>query len=170
MTFSNIVTNRLVIRNLMQSDAPLAFSIWGDIEMGKYLHDPYYKDVEELFNTLKDIEQDPNYAFIAFCKDTQQFIGTCSIYPEDDPKHWDIGYCVHKDFWKHGYGSEMVKALIAFAYDKGARIITAHVAQENQASCALMKSCGFIIDSETSSKKIRTDIVYPTYIFKLTLK
>ena len=167
MAIPNIVTNRLTIRNLKQSDTHSVFSIWGDIDMKKYLHYLYCENEDELFNSLQGIDDYLHYSFVVFLKDTKQFIGTCSIYPKDDINIWDVGYCVHKDFWKNGYGTEMVKALIAFAYDNGATIITAQVEQSNQASCALLKSCGFIIDSKNSSITTNDKKIYPTYIYKL---
>ena len=167
MSVPNILTKRLTIRNLKQSDTHSVFSIWGDIEMKKYLHYLYCENEDELYNSLQGIDDYLHYSFVVFLKDTKQLIGTCSIYPQDDINIWDIGYCVHKDFWKNGYGKEMVKALIAFAYDNGATIITAQVEQSNKASCALLKSCGFIIDSKNSSIKTNDGKIHPTYIYKL---
>ena len=45
-----------------------------------------------------------------------------------DPKHWDLGYCVHKNHWRQGYATEMIKALINFGYENGGRKFTADVA------------------------------------------
>ena len=121
---------------------PLCLSIWLDDEMGRYLSDPPRENASEAcMNFAKYIEKDESwYPFVVFSKKTNEFIGTCSVVPMEDPKHWDLGYCVHKNYWRQGYTTEMIKALMAFGYQKGARKFTADVAQENQASNGVLKS------------------------------
>ena len=172
MIAKDIITERLRIRSLREEDSPLCFSIWLDDEMGKYLSDPPRESASEAYmNFAKGIEEDESwYPFVVFSKETNEFIGTCSLVPMEDPQHWDLGYCVHKKYWRQGYATEMIKALITFGYENGGRKFTADVAQENDGSNGVLKKLGFFIEKEGSFKKSGTDIVYSEYTYRLDLE
>lgn len=167
MISPTITTKRLILRAMTQEDAELAFSIWGDHEGGKYLSDPYYKSAEELKNLFRDIPEWSDYPYLAFEKDTNDYVGTCSVGPEERDDEWGIGYCVAKNKRGQGYATEMARAMIDFAYSCGIYNYTGEVAKENQASCHVMKNCGMSIDHESTFKKCNTDIVYEAYVFKM---
>ena len=59
--------------------------------------------------------------------------------------------------------------MINFARGLGITVITAPVAKENKASNRVMEKCGFVVAGESSFKKSGTDIVYPSFIYKLVL-
>ena len=170
MYTDNIITERLVLKSMTLDDAEIAWSFWGDYEMGKYLCDPYYKDANELRELISDIDQWENeYPFIAYDKNTGDAIATCSIGVEGGPNQWGFGYCVRKDLWGQGYATEIVKALINFAYSLGIRDFQGTVAKENSASRRVMEKCGMHLDHESSFKKNGTDIVYTSCIYKMHL-
>lgn len=171
MTPKLIETERLIMRRLREDDSPLCFSIWLDDEMGKYLSDPpREKADDEYMNFAKGIEFDESwYPFIAVSKDTNDFIGTCSIVPQKDSKQYDLGYSVHRKFWRQGYATEMIKALINFGYSNGVRVFTAKVAQDNVASNAVLKKLGFYVIEEGCFKKQGTDIVYKDFTYRLDM-
>lgn len=172
MLTRDIITERLLIKSMKEEYSSLCFSIWLDEEMGKYLGDPTRENANETYmNFAKDIEKDESwYPFVAFSKDSNEFIGTCSIVPMEDIEHWDLGYCIHKKYWRQGYATEMIKALISFGYAKGGRRFTADVAQENIASNAVIKKLGFTIQKEGSFKKQGTNIIYNNYTYELNLE
>lgn len=172
MTTKDIITNRLIVRSTQEEDGPFCLSIWLDDVMGKYLSDPPLELADEAeLNFAKGIEeQDGWYPFIAISKETGDYIGTCSIVPAEDLRHWDIGYCVHKKFWRQGYATEMIKALIDFGYRNGGRKFTAKVACENTGSNAVLKKLGFYVEKEGTFKKRLTDIVYDEYTYRLDLE
>lgn len=172
MTTEDIITKRLIIRSTREEDGTFCLSIWLDDEMGKYLSDPPRERADEAeLNFARGIEQQEGwYPFIAVSKETGDFIGTCSAVPDDNGKHWDLGYCIHKKYWRQGYATEMIKGLIDFGYRNGGRKFTASVAQENAGSNAVLKKLGFYIEKEGTFKKRQTDIVYDEYIYRLDLE
>lgn len=170
MFTQDIFTDRLVLKSMKQDHASLAWSIWGDFEQGKYLHDPYYETPQVLWELFEDIDTWSDYSFIAFNKSTDEFIGTCSIGPEETDNEWGIGYCVRKEEWGKGYASEMGKALIGFGYSLGIKNFTGTVAEENRASGQVMENCGFKIAKSSSFKKKNTNQVYKSNIYKMTLE
>lgn len=170
MKTSPITTERLTLRSMTQDDAANVWSIWGDAEGGKYLADPYYKSAEELRALFADVDEWPDYSFVAFLKDTDVFIGTCSVGPEGDPGEWGFGYCVALPHWGQGYATEMARALMDFIYQRGVRDFHCTVAIDNVASCRVMEKCGLHVDHESSFKKKGTDLTYRSYIYKAHLE
>ena len=81
----------------------------------------------------------------------------------------DIGYCIHKEYWRNGYATEVVKKLIEWAAQQSYKTITAEVAKDNEASCGLMTKLGFIINEEKSFKKYHMDISYDSYVFEYSI-
>ena len=170
MKTSDIVTERLIIKSMTIDDTAIAWSFWGDHEVGKYLADPYYKDADELRELILDIDDwTGDYPFIAYLKDTGEAAGTCSVGPEGGPNQWGFGYCVRKDLWGQGYATEMARAMIGLAYSLGIRDFQGTVATENTASGRVMEKCGMHLDHESSFRKRGTDIVYPSSIYKMHL-
>ncbi len=165
----NIETERLIFRRMKEEDAELCFSLWLDEEMGKYMADPPRELADEQYlNFAKGIETDESwYPFVVFSKETGEFVGTCSFIPMIDPVRWDLGYAIHKKFWRQGYATEMVSAVINFGLSKGVRRFSAKVAQENAASNALMRKLGFVAIKEGTYRKQHTDIVYDDYTYQL---
>lgn len=172
MTTKDIITDRLVLRSTREEDGPFCLSIWLDDEMGKYLADPpREKADEDELNFAQGIEtQEGWYPFVAVAKETGDLIGTCSAVPSEDLKQWDLGYCVHKKYWRQGYATEMIRALIHFGSGNGGRTFTANVAQENAGSNAVLRKLGFSIEKEGTFRKRHTDIVYAEYTYRLDLE
>ncbi|HIS75462.1 MAG TPA: GNAT family N-acetyltransferase [Candidatus Merdivicinus excrementipullorum] len=172
MTTNSIETERLLIRSIREEDGEFCLSMWLDEEMGKYLSDPPRDKADEAeLNFAQGIEEQEGwYPFVAELKSTGERMATCSLVPSEDGKTWDLGYCVHRDYWRQGFAAEMIAALIEEAYRRGGRSFTAAVAKENAGSNAVLRKLGFSIEKEGSFRKRGTDIVYPEYIYRLDLE
>lgn len=83
---------------------------------------------------------------------------------------WGFGYCLRRDRWGRGFATEIAKALLAFARGRGARAFVAECAQENPASARVMEKCGMVRTSESRFRKSGTDLVYPSYLYRLHLE
>ncbi|MBQ9300850.1 MAG: GNAT family N-acetyltransferase [Clostridia bacterium] len=68
-------------------------------------------------------------------------VGTCCIFPENG--NYDIGYCISKDHWKEGLGTEVIDAIIRWVKTEGGKSIAGEVADINLASIALLHKFGF---------------------------
>ena len=171
MLTSDISTERLVLRSTREEWGPLCTSIWLDEEMGKYLGDPPRdKASEDYLNFAKGIETEEGwYPFTVFSRETGDFVGTCSVVPMEEGKRWDLGYAVHKNYWRQGFCTEMLRALINWGRSSGAVCFTANVAKENDGSNAVMRKLGFRVVAEGSFRKSGTDIVYPEYTYRLDI-
>ena len=171
----NLTGKRITVRSYRKSDIDFVGSIWFDKENGKYLSDPEREYIDEKFQKAVDGLEDTEfgYYFIAEKNDTGEPVGTCSVFPEKDKDGccvYDIGYCVHKDRWRQGLGSEMVSLLLDWIKSQGGTKVTAEAAKDNTASCEMLKKLGFEVIRESSFKKYNMGICFNSYIFGKTLK
>jgi len=166
----NLKTQRLLLRTTRHDDLDAVAALWGDPEGGQYLPDPCYTCGSEIAEILEDDPECPVYYFVALLVGSDEVMGTCSLGLENaESSTYSIGYDVKKDYWGNGYAVEMVHALIDFAREQGMKSITAPVAQANNASKRVMEKCGFFIDGTSSFIKSGTNIVHPTFIYRLNL-
>ncbi|MBB6631838.1 GNAT family N-acetyltransferase [Clostridium algidicarnis] len=172
MMINDLETNRLIIKKTKKEDTEFCLDMWLDDEMGRYLSDPPRDKVGETYLKWREDVESYNgcYYFVAVSKETGNYIGACSTVPSEDQEHWDIGYSVHKKYWRKGYATEMIRALIDFCYINGGRKITADVAQQNSGSNAVLRKVNFHIEKEGTFKKSGTDIIYDDYTYKLDLE
>lgn len=170
MTRDAIETPRLLIRSTRAGDVHACLALWMRPEEGRYLTDPTRESATESYLSWgEQVEQEPGwYPLVVFLKENGTFIGTCSYVPSEDGACWDLGYVLDRAYWRQGYGTEMLSALMAEGRRAGVRRFTAAVAQENAASCGLLRSLGFrVLRDDGSFRKQGTDIVYPEYTFEL---
>ena len=82
-----------------------------------------------------------NYQYAVVLKTTGTLIGACNIALTGDAA--EIGWILHCDYWKQGYGTEMGAALLDFGFgDLNLHRIVAHCDAENIASYRVMEKIG----------------------------
>ncbi len=162
-------TNRMIIRSYTAKDKQFCLSLWCDKENGKYMSDPETGDADKKYLSLIDEMEkcEDGYYFIAELKDDAIPVGTCCAFPEG--KNYDIGYCISKEYWKQGLGTEMISELIKWIASQGGASVTCEVADDNAASLALLKKFGFIKDGKSKYKKRGTDIYFDAHYYRLDL-
>ena len=165
-----IVTPRLAIRSYGASDRDFCLSLWCDRENGKYMSDPAAENVDEKYLLLIDgMVNDPvGYYLIAESRDGGERVGTCCAFPENG--NFDIGYCISKEHWKKGLGTEMVGALIGWIRSQGGVSVSCEVADLNAASTALLRKFGFVQDKKTRYGKRGEDTFFDAHYYRLELK
>ena len=107
-----IDTPRLEIRTYRPEDKEFILSTWGDRENGKYMCDPARENMDEKYLGLIDKMPDTpdGFYFVAWLKENGKPVGTCCAFPENG--NYDIGYCIVKEHWREGIGTEMISALL----------------------------------------------------------
>ena len=169
MKIDPVRTARLTLRCYTPDDLPFVTSVWNDPEMGRYLCDPDRDHMDEKYvKSMQNLADDETCCYlIAQDAETGERIGTCSFIPDAAFHTVDLGYCIHKKFWRQGYATEMVSGLLKELVSRGAHAFTVSVAKENPGSNALMRKLGFHVEKEGSFRKRNTDIVYAEYIYRL---
>lgn len=147
-------TERLVIRPLHHEDYEKWFEGFNNRESSKHRHDPGKRDMSEctpewysdLINKHQDLAvNDIAYVFAIFKKNDGAHVGMIdfSTYERDEFQWGRIGYTIHNQYWRMGYGKEAVREAlnIAFRHLKYNRI-EAHINLDNPASIHLAESVG----------------------------
>ncbi len=89
-------------------------------------------------------------------------IGTASFMKFDECYGTvEIGYGLNSDYWHKGLGTQVVSALLHFAFKKvGVQRVYARALPENQRSVNLLKKCGFTHEGTTRrSLKLKGEYV-----------
>lgn len=172
MRIDNVmIGQRIFIRNYEKADLNFLTSMWFDEENGKYMSDPTAEYVDEEFqNALNTLgESKFGYYLVIELADTRETIGSFCIFPDEDKRVYDIGYCIHKKYWRSGYGSEVLALVLDWLTARGAQKVTAEVAVDNSASNALLRKFGFEVEKKTEFKKYHMDVRFDSYIYGKTL-
>jgi RimJ/RimL family protein N-acetyltransferase len=83
-----------------------------------------------------------NYQFAAILKNTNKLIGACNLARIRSDEA-EIGWILHRDYWKQGYGTEMGKAILEFGFDElPLRRLFAFCDDENIGSYRVMEKIG----------------------------
>lgn len=140
-------TKRLILRPYVESDFEAVHSYSSCYENIEYmLWGPNEeKDTRAFISfAIKKANENPcrDYQFAVELKEKGILIGGCSITLINDNQA-EIGWVLHRDFWKHGYGTEIGEFLICFGFEelKLHRII-ATCASENYGSYRVMENNG----------------------------
>ena len=164
-------TSRITVRNYKKADLPTVTAMWFDEENGKYMSDPREEYVDSKYQKALDaLEDNPlGYYLTIESNDTGKIIGTSCIFPDEKRECFDIGYCIHKDYWRKGLGTELIGLIKAWVISHGGTQITAEVAKENVASNQLLIKNGFKVLRETQFEKYNMGITFESYIYSLRL-
>ncbi|TGB03690.1 N-acetyltransferase [Halobacillus salinus] len=147
-------TDRLQIRPLQKSDYETWLQGFTNRYPSQYRHDAGQIDMsectEEWFGGLVDKHQelasnDTAHVFGVFRIEDGKHIGMVdfSTLARDNFQWGRLGYTIHNQFWRQGYGKEAVGAALQIAFtDLGFHRIEAHINTDNDASVRLAESVG----------------------------
>ena len=158
---------RICLRSYEKKDLIFLTDMWFDEENGKYLSDPTKEYVDDVYQKALDTlgESEYGYYLVIELEDTGERIGSACLFPDENKRVYDIGYCIHKSRWNQGYGTEAVVLLCEWIRENGAEKVTAEVAAENAASNRLLRKLGFVIEKTSEFKKHNMDVRFDSYIY-----
>jgi RimJ/RimL family protein N-acetyltransferase len=115
-----IETDRLLLREFKASDWKAVHEYARDPEVSKYMLwgpnsvDDTLKFVDE---RIQLIRKKPRtiYDFAIILKASNTLIGTCGLTITPDGQGV-IGYCLNRNHWRQGYGSEACQAVMEFGF------------------------------------------------------
>jgi len=109
-----IETERLILREYTWEDYDALYEILSDEETMQHYPAPY--DEEKTRHWIEwNLENYKKYGFglwAVVLKETGEFIGDCGISLQkiDGEMLPEVGYHIHKKYWRRGYGSEAARA------------------------------------------------------------
>lgn len=147
-SFPEIETERLLLRELLPEDAPAIYRLFSDPLVTRYYDLVTYTEMrqaEELidfFDESFELERAIRWGIER--KEDGEIMGTCG-YVWLRTHRGEIGYDLHSSFWRQGYMSEAVDAILDFGFTEfGLNRIEAVVMLDNVASAGLLRSLGFV--------------------------
>lgn len=144
---------RLILRSLEKSDLPRIVDLIGDWDVARWLpsvpHPYTLLHAEEFFLRMAAAaEKDaPEYFLIEHSHDAEQ-IGAIGLHPPREAGsaagELMIGYWLGKDYWRQGFMSEAVAAIIDYAFRRSRdTILTSTTDPTNNASQNVLRRAGF---------------------------
>jgi ribosomal-protein-alanine N-acetyltransferase len=143
---NKLVTQRLLLRPFRLSDASALFAWSSDEEVVKYLRFIPHKSVDESIKVINSwMEKDLssgicNWAIVK--KETNTPIGSIAVETTSAiDQRGEVGYCIAKEHWNHGYMSEALPYVLrhAFTFMNLHRIEASH-SLNNPASGKVMQN------------------------------
>ena len=133
-------TPRLILRPLELEDTEAVQSWAGNPENIRYMSfGP--NTLEQTREFLKTTRPGKDFAIVL--KETGRVIGSGGIYPDSNNDTGELGWILHMDFWKQGYGTEFCREMIRYGFeDQKLRRIYAPCAAANYGSYRVMERNG----------------------------
>ena len=147
-------TPRLILREMTEADVPAVHTWAGKLENVTYMYFGGPNTLEQtqwfVSNCINAAKAEPrtNFDFLIQLKSTGQVIGSGGIYRKMDHHNRrficaEIGWILHMDHWKQGYGSEFCAELLRFGFDElELNRIYANCDAENVGSVRVMERNG----------------------------
>ena len=116
-----IETDRLILREYTIRDFEALYEIMSDPETMQHYPKPF--DEERTKNWIEwNLNNYKEYGFglwAVVLKETSEFIGDCGLTIQNIDGEYlpEIGYHIHKKYWRRGFGSEAAKAVRDWAFE-----------------------------------------------------
>jgi ribosomal-protein-alanine N-acetyltransferase len=142
-------TQRLILRRFTQDDADAMFRNWAnDEQVTRFLTWPPHGTLENtqavINSWVNDYDNLDKYEWAIELKSLGEPIGSiAAMNPNDRNNSVEMGYCIGTAWWRSGYMSEALAAVIKFLFEEvgGNRIVAIHD-PHNPNSGAVMRKCG----------------------------
>ena len=133
-------TKRLILRPLTHDDFEAVHSWAGNPKNTRYM--AWWPNTEEdTKGFLSAAKEGKDFAVVL--KDADRVIGSCGIYSDSNNDTAVLGWILHMDYWKNGYGTELGGELIRYGFeDLKLRRILAPCAFDNYGSRRVMERNG----------------------------
>ncbi|MDQ6929888.1 MAG: GNAT family N-acetyltransferase [Candidatus Eremiobacteraeota bacterium] len=153
----HLETERLLLEQLTAEHAPLAFRLYGDDRVIKYLSGQKPASVEEEAATLQrhtDRTWDKyNHGLMAvFTKSDEAFVGICGLlhWEIDGAEETEVAYAILPEYWGCGYATEAAVCLAGDAFARlGRTRVISLVMPENSASIKVALKNGMQLERQT---------------------
>ncbi|MBK2003822.1 GNAT family N-acetyltransferase [Listeria ivanovii subsp. londoniensis] len=142
-------TERLFLSEMTLADTEILFGYWSDDLVTRYMNiEPFQslQPVEEMIRMLRQLEMEGKaLRCVIILQATGEIIGTCGFnYIDHENQRAEIAYDLGTRFWKRGYATEAVQALMEWGIESfKLHRMEAKVDPRNEASISLLEKLGF---------------------------
>lgn len=148
-TFPTLTTERLTLRQLLESDVQEIFLLRSDTIVNKYLDRQPTETVEEALGFIRKVNENfKNNAGLYWAitqTDNEKLIGTICLFNfSNEGKMCEIGYELLPNYQGQGLMNEALKEIIEFTFQTlGLETIDAFTHKDNQNSTKLLQKFNF---------------------------
>ena len=172
--FRTIETERLILREIRMEDIQEYYErLFGDGDVARYmLFDPHQDIGESLAHLqagLEKYEQGHFYRWGAALKEDDSLIGLIELLRFDEETNsCSFVYMLGSDYWNRGYATEMLKAVLSFAFEELEleRVVVDHMA-DNPASGAVMRKAGMRHIGTEKGKYNKHGILHDAEVYEI---
>jgi 8-oxo-dGTP diphosphatase len=148
-TDPELETDRLRLRRLQPSDAPVIAPLVNDWEVARYTsHIPHPYTVQmadEFIAAQAEAPANGSRVFAVLRKDDDVLVGCVGLHRESGSHHGEIGYWIGRQYWGQGYASEAVRSVVDYAFNElNLAELEAGAVPVNRASHRVLAKAGFI--------------------------
>lgn len=161
-------TERLILREYTPEDFDAIYRVISDPETMAHYPKPY--DEKGAHRWLDwSLQNYREYGFgwwAIILRETGEFIGDCGITPQniDGEILPEIGYHIHRDFWRKGYGKEAAAAVRDWAFGNTSYdCLYSYMTSGNTASYRTAEAIGM-----TRIKEFSDDVYGSMYVYTIT--
>lgn len=148
--FPVLETERLVLRQLRDSDAPDLFVLRSNPQLMRFIPRPIAKTIDDALDTLRlingfiDTNEKINWAITEKGKDIViGMIGFVNFTANNF--RGEVGYMLHHDYHRQHFTSEALQTVLTFGFQKlNLHSVEGVVHPDNMASIKLLEKNGFI--------------------------
>lgn len=135
-------TPRLVLEPLAQQHAQDLFRVFSSVTTLRYWHHPPHTTVEQTAAMIRDTAASPACQWAIILRETSRAIGTTGYLGTPVP---GIGYILHQDYWRQGYGTEAANAALEYGFTHlNLNRVELWIDADNVASQRLAQKLGFV--------------------------
>jgi RimJ/RimL family protein N-acetyltransferase len=145
-------TDRLILREMLLSDAEALFEMDSNPNVHKYLWNKPLTSIDEVYQYIEMVRNqylENNIGrFVVVLKETNELIGWAGLkynteMVNDKVHFYDIGYRLNEKFWKKGYASEASFAWLDYGFNvMQIEIMEAAAHTDNIASNRILQKIG----------------------------
>ncbi len=164
--FPILKTERLILREIVESDLERIYFFRSDKEITKFIKRPEPQTLKTAEAHIKKIraEQRKNNSanWGIMMQDSDELIGTICLWNfSEDRKKAEVGYDLDTKFHGKGIMSEALKEVLRFGFEKmNFEIIEAFTDNRNIASKNLLKRFGFIPRQDAKDADNQNNIIF----------
>lgn len=148
-TFAELETPRLRLRQTRPRDAEALFAIFADEAVTRYYGMLPHRTIDDAVALLQGYGE--RYAARQAIRwaiarpDDDTLIGVCGFHSFDqESRRAELGYALGRAYWRQGFASEVVRALLAFGFGVlELHRVEAIVLGDNEASKVVLRKTGF---------------------------
>jgi ribosomal-protein-alanine N-acetyltransferase len=145
-------TERLILREMLPSDAPSLFEMDSNPNVHQYLWNKPVTSIDEVYEYIELVRNqylENNIGrFVVILKETNELIGWAGLKYNTEMVNnkvdfYDIGYRLNEKFWGKGYASEATVAWLDYGFETmKIQIMEAAAHTENSASNRILQKIG----------------------------